>query len=68
MSNVSHQIPYQIQQLLESLLNKRDSHILRSNYRMRLDTIRREIDSAIRKYDDEVLLKTASDKREKRKA
>lgn len=57
MRDVSHQIPYQIQQLLDGLLNKKDNVHVRSNYRMRLDTIRSEIDTAIRSYDNEVALK-----------
>lgn len=50
-------IPYQVQSLLEGLLNKRDNVHVRANYRMRLDTIRQAIDSAIREYDNETLLK-----------
>jgi hypothetical protein len=57
MSNASHQIPYQVQSMLDGLLNKKDNVHVRSNYRMRLDTIRREIDDAIRSYDNEVAVK-----------
>ncbi len=62
MSKENYMIPYQVQNLLEGLLNKRDNVHVRANYRMRLDTIRREIDTALRTYDNEVAMK------EKRKA
>lgn len=62
MSKENYMIPYQVQNLLEGLLNKRDNVHVRANYRMRLDTIRREIDVALRSYDNEVAMK------EKRKA
>jgi hypothetical protein len=62
MRDISHQIPYQVQQLLDSLVNKKDSVHVRSNYRMRLDTIRREIDTAIRQYDTEVNFKDSKRK------
>lgn len=50
----NYNIPYQIQALLEQLSNKKDNVHVRANYRMRLDVIRREIDNAIRSYDNEV--------------
>jgi hypothetical protein len=56
MTKENYVIPYQVQSLLEGLLNKRDNVHVRANYRMRLDTIRREIDTAIRSYDNEVTL------------
>lgn len=56
MTKENYVIPYQVQSLLEGLLNKRDNVHVRANYRMRLDTIRREIDNAIRSYDNEVAL------------
>lgn len=62
MKTYSHLIPVQVAQMLDNLLNRRDSVHLRSNYRMRLDAIRREIDLAIREYDAEVAMT------EKRKA
>lgn len=49
-------IPYQLQQIIQSLLNRGDSVHLRSNYRLRLVTIKEEIESALRKYDQEVML------------
>lgn len=50
----AHLIPAQVSQMLDSLLNTKDSVHLRANYRMRLDAIRREIDTCIKIYDNEV--------------
>lgn len=64
MSN--HNVPYQIQQLIESLLNNKENIHLRGNYRLRLNEIRIAIDIAIRKYDAEVLTSDASKTKRKR--
>lgn len=47
-------IPFQIQHLIQEMLNPRDNVYVRGNYRMRLDEIRKELNIAIQKYDDEV--------------
>jgi len=56
-------VPFQVQNLLDSLLNKKDNVYVRQNFRMRLDAIRREIDTAIREFDHEI-----NSKGQKRKA
>lgn len=53
MSN--HNIPYQVQQLIDSMLNSKENIHLRGNYRLRLNEVRIALDAAIRKYDNEVL-------------
>jgi hypothetical protein len=50
-------VPFQVQNLLDSLLNKKDNVYVRQNFRMRLDAIRREIDTAIRQFDNEIAMK-----------
>lgn len=50
--NVS--VPYQVQQIIDNMLNKKDNVHIRFNYRTRLDIIRLEIEKAIRKYDNEI--------------
>lgn len=62
---MDHNIPYQIQQLIDSMLNKKENVHLRGNYRFRLNDIRGAIDTAIQKYDNEALASDAS--RAKRK-
>lgn len=59
-------VPFQVQNLIESLLNKKDNVHIRRNYRTRLDEINREISKAIRKYDDELYLSDSKDKNRKR--
>lgn len=50
------QVPFQVQSVIDSMLNPKDNVHLRGNYRMRLDAIRRAIDDAIARYDREVML------------
>lgn len=47
-------IPFQIQHLIDSMLNNKDNVYVRGNYRTRLDVIRSEINEAIKTYDSEV--------------
>jgi hypothetical protein len=49
-------IPFQLQHILDSMLNPKENVYVRGNYRNRLDIIRTEINKAIAKYDNEVLL------------
>lgn len=55
MSN-EHEIPFQIEHLIKSLLNKSENIHIRGNFRVRLDTVRKAIETAIRKYDDELVM------------
>lgn len=64
MSN--HNVPFQIQQLIESMLNTKENVHLRGNYRFRLNEIRAAIDAGIRKYDTEVIASDASRAKRKR--
>lgn len=47
-------IPFQIQHIIDGMLNEKDNVYLRGNYRLRLDAINREITKAIQKYDNQV--------------
>ena len=47
-------VPFQVQQLLSALKDKKERVHVRGNYRMRLDAIKRAIDSAINDYDTEM--------------
>lgn len=67
MSERNNNVPFQVQQIMQSLLNPRDSVHLRGNYRLRLVEIRDEIDKAIRRYDNELML-TGASKGKKKKA
>lgn len=46
--------PYQVQELIKSMLQGKENVYLRGNYRLRLDEIREVINSAIKKYDAEI--------------
>ena len=56
-------VPFQVQQLLVALKDKKERVNVRGNYRMRLEGIKRAIDNAINDYDTE--MGTASFKRRK---
>lgn len=66
MFNKNTYVPHQVAQLIESMLSKNDSVYIRGNYRARLDLIQEEINKAIRKYDNELLLADASKSKKKR--
>jgi hypothetical protein len=48
------EVPFQVQQLLSALKDKKERVHVRGNYRMRLDAIKRAIDNAINDYDTEM--------------
>ena len=48
------EVPFQVQQLLVALKDKKERVHVRGNYRMRLDAIKRAIDNAISDYDTEM--------------
>lgn len=50
---MSDEIPFQIEHLIKSLLNKDDNVYVRANFRARLDSIRGVIDKSIKAYDSE---------------
>ena len=47
-------VPFQVQTLIASLKDKKERVHVRGNYRMRLEGIRRAIDTAISDYDTEM--------------
>lgn len=59
-------IPFQLQHILDSMLNSKENVYVRGNYRTRLDIIRTEINKAIAKYDNEVMMAGASRGKKKR--
>ena len=48
------EVPFQVQQLLMALKDKKERVHVRGNYRMRLEGIRKAIDKAIMDYDTEM--------------
>lgn len=50
----NYELPFQVQTLITTLGDKTERVYIRSNYRMRLDTIRKAIDRALLDYDIEM--------------
>ena len=61
-------VPFQLQYLIDGMLNKKDSVYIRNNYRIRLDAIRLEIDKAISKFDEEMFSATYHENKKKKRA
>lgn len=68
MSKDNHNVPFQVQTLIDSMLNPRDNVHLRGNYRFRLDSIKAAIETAIKRYDNEAFLSNSSDRGKKKRA
>ena len=49
-----YEVPFQVQQLLVALKDKKERVHVRGNYRMRLEGIKKAIDKAINDYDTEM--------------
>jgi hypothetical protein len=60
---MNNEVPFQIEHLINSLLNKNENVHIRGNYRMRLETIKETIDKAIKKYDNELYISNTRKKR-----
>ena len=56
-------IPFQIEQLIDNLLNKNENVYIRQNYRQRLVSIQEAIDKSIKKYDNELYISNTRKKR-----
>lgn len=54
MKDENPDVPWQVQTLILSLKDKRERVHIRGNYRMRLDSIKAAIESAINDYDREM--------------
>lgn len=50
MSNLNHNIPFQVENLIQNMMNKSEREHVRENYRMRLESIRDAIDASLKKY------------------
>lgn len=53
---MNSEVPFQIEHLINSLLNKSENVHIRGNYRMRLEAIKEAIDKSIRLYDNELYM------------
>jgi hypothetical protein len=64
--NRSNNIPFQVQQIIDGMLNTKDNVHIRLNYKMRLNELKIIIEQAIKKYDNEVLLSDGIKKSKKK--
>lgn len=60
---MNNEVPFQIEHLINSLLNKSENVHIRGNYRQRLVNINEAIDKAIKKYDNEAYISKVGKKR-----
>ena len=60
---MNNEVPFQIEHLINSLLNKNENIHIRGNYRMRLEAIKEAIDKSIKKYDNELYVSNTRKKR-----
>ena len=59
------ELPFQVQSLIDQMLNKRDNIYVRGNFRSRLDQMRRVVNEAIKKYDTELMLANSEGRKKK---
>lgn len=65
MKDETYNLPFQVESLIQNMMNKQERSHVRENYRARLKSIRDIIDDSIRKYDTEVTM-TLSNVKKKR--
>jgi uncharacterized protein (DUF433 family) len=56
MKDESHNIPFQVQNLIDNMLSKTERDHIRDNYRVRLESIRDAIDLSLRKYKNDDMM------------
>jgi hypothetical protein len=60
---MNNEVPFQIEHLINSLLNQKENVHIRQNYRNRLETIKEAIDKSLKKYDNELYISNTRKKR-----
>ena len=60
---MNNEVPFQVEHLINSLLNQKENIHIRGNYRNRLETIKEAIDKSIKKYDNELYMSNTRKKR-----
>jgi metal-responsive CopG/Arc/MetJ family transcriptional regulator len=60
---MNNEVPFQIEHLINNLLNQKESVHIRQNYRQRLETIRDAIEKSVRKFDNELYMSNTRKKR-----
>jgi hypothetical protein len=57
MKDESHNIPFQVQNLIDNMMNKDERPHIRDNYCMRLEAIRSAIDTSVKKYKNDDMMR-----------
>ena len=60
---MNNEVPFQIEHLINSLLNQKENVHIRQNYRNRLESIKDAIDKSLKKYDNELYISNTRKKR-----
>lgn len=60
---MNNEVPFQIEHLINSLLNQKENVHIRQNYRNRLVVIQEAIDKSLKKYDNELYIANTRKKR-----
>jgi hypothetical protein len=63
MNDEAHNIPFQVQNLIDSMMDKKERSHIRDNYRVRLESIRDSIDASLRKYKNDDMMQNVKRKR-----
>lgn len=59
------ELPFQVQSLIDQMLNKKENVYIRGNFRGRLDEMRAVLNEAIKKYDNELMLANTEGRKRK---
>ena len=62
-NDTSAELPFQVQNLIDQMLNKSDNLYIRGNFRSRLEQIAKAVDQANKKYDNELMVTNISKNR-----
>lgn len=60
---MNNEMPFQVEHIINSMLNKKENVHIRGNYRQRLVNIREAIDKAVKMYDNEAYVTKVGKKR-----
>lgn len=62
---MNSEVPFQIEHLINNLLNKSENVYIRQNYRARLESIKDAIDKSLKKYDNELYIANTQGKKKR---
>jgi hypothetical protein len=59
-------LPFQVENLINNLLDKKQSVYIRNNYRQTLSNIKEEVEKALRKFDNEYVAANNEEKKKRK--